>query len=463
MKLLSQHDQAVPLARHPDRTRSLRSRLLDICALLLVLGAALAACDSGTKRQPNAAIAVFHSAPSYGALLFRREERVEATLEYHSASTFVAESDQYDFNVDSQPANASAPVRQATFSQTLNPDTAYYFIMAESAGQIEPIIMTRPKFDATSSSAEVSLVDAAQSLASADVYLTAPGADLSAANPIGAVDFAGDIGPLTVSAGDYTLSLTAAGDPASVLFSSPTQTLAAGEPNVFVVNDGAGEGLAAYTVTRVGGAVTTFTDVNSQTGLRAIVAAADKAARDVILDDQTATPLFAALPFATVPDYATVTPGARKLTITPAGNPGVVELENTPSMLGGRLMTYFVGAGATALEGLAVTDDHRSVVGEAHLRIFNGAGQFDGLQFYVTTIGTDITTVAPTTTLSAPAVANVLTLPPGDYELTIRAPGPTVVAGPDTITVADGGTYSVLAVDGADAASADLVYFDDFN
>lgn len=464
MNLLSQLAHAVPLARHLDRTASLKPRLFDTCAALLALGAILVGCtDGGTKRQPDVFVAAIHAAPSFGPISFLRERRLESTLNYRSGEVFAFEADQYDFNVEVEHPGATERERVATFSQTLSVDTAYYFILAESAGGMEPLIVTRPKPDPNSDDAEVSLVHAAPSLAGTDVYLTAPGADLTAANPIGTVDFSGDIGPLTVAPGDYVLSLTEAGNPANVLLASPTQTFEAGEPNMFVVNDGAGEGVAPYSVTRFGMDVIPFVDANTQAGLRAIVAAPDKAPRDVVLEGAATTPLFAGLPFATVSDYATVAPGTSTLQVTPAGNPGVVELEITQALLVGRLQTLFVAEGETGLDGYVIAEDYRPIDGEAHLRIYNGASQFDVLDFFVVTpAGTDITNLVPTSELGVPGTSAELKLAPGDYELTVRAAGPTVVAGPVAITLADGGRYSLLAVDGADAASADIVYFDDF-
>jgi hypothetical protein len=52
---------------------------------------------------------------------------------------------------------------------------------------------------------------------------------------------------------------------------------------------------------------------------------------------------------------------------------------------------------------------------------------------------------------------------PGSYELVLRENGTTnLIAGPLPITLAAGGLYSVLATNGADATTANIVLFDDF-
>lgn len=441
----------------------MRKRLPHTCAALLALFAALAGCgDGGIKRQPNAAVIAVDVAPNYGSVYFQREQRLEATLEYHGGSKFAFEADQYDFNVGVQPIGATQVQPVASFTQTLRPENAYYFVLAQSAsGKVIPITVTRPKFDAASSDAEVNFVNAASTLANADVFLTAPGDDLLAANPIGSASFGADLGPLTFAPGDYVLSLTEPGNPANVLFTSPTQTLAAGEANLFVV--GPGSGTSTLSMTRAGNVITGFVDANAPAALRAIVVAPDKAARDVIIDNQTATPLFAALPYATVTDYADVTPGGRSIMVTPAGNPGVIEVDETSSLAFGRRHTFFAAGSDTGLASYAYSEDGRSIKDEAHLRILNGANQFDSLTYFVLTPPSDLSASIPVAILNVLGVTPSIPLPPGDYEITMEAPDHTIVFGPTLLTLAGGGNYSVLTIDGADATSADVVYFDDFN
>ena len=51
----------------------------------------------------------------------------------------------------------------------------------------------------------------------------------------------------------------------------------------------------------------------------------------------------------------------------------------------------------------------------------------------------------------------------GDYDLYLRSSwASTVIAGPLRVSLAAGGIYGVLAIDGPDTATAGMVLFDDF-
>jgi hypothetical protein len=66
-------------------------------------------------------------------------------------------------------------------------------------------------------------------------------------------------------------------------------------------------------------------------------------------------------------------------------------------------------------------------------------------------------------TLAAPAIAGYVPAAPLEYDLYLREyASTTLVSGPTRITLAAGGTYGVLAVDGPDTATAEVQLFDDF-
>jgi len=435
-------------------------------AAALVACCALAACDStGRTRGPSTRVAAIHAAPSFGEISFLREERFVTgaeSLSYRSSAVATFEVGQYDFNVDVLRPGAAGPERSLTFSETLQPDTDYFFVITENAGALAPIVAAAPSFDPASGSAQTALVHAAPGFGAVDVYLTAPAANLSAANAIGTAAFMEALAPQTIAAGDYQLSLTEPGNPLNVLFSSPTLALAAGQDEMFVITDGGGEGVVPIHVVRLGGDLATLTDVNAVSAVRAINAASDGQPRDLVVDDDFAAPLFPALPYAEPSADAPTAPGARVLKATPAGNPGVVEGESGAALAPGRAHTVLVTGAAGDLDITTVMEDRRRIAGQASLRIFNGAGQFESLDFFILQPGVEIDTVAPLS-LAAGTFSAAGALPPGDFEITIRlAQTQTAAFGPLTVTVEGGGLYSVLAVNGATPDTADVVLFDDF-
>jgi hypothetical protein len=71
--------------------------------------------------------------------------------------------------------------------------------------------------------------------------------------------------------------------------------------------------------------------------------------------------------------------------------------------------------------------------------------------------------VQPLTTLAAPGITSLFTLPEGDFEVVLRQPGTeTVLAGPLPIRVDAGGIYALLAIDGAGEEAVEIVLLEDF-
>jgi hypothetical protein len=452
------------LTAHFDRITNRLMRSLTLISTLLCAITLTGCGGEGRTRGPATGVTAVHAAPSYPQIGFLREERVAAALDYRSASTSFFEVGQYDFNLEILPPGQGGSQRLLSFSETLQPETDYLFIIAEEGGLLVPLIITKARFDLAATNSEVALVHAAPATPPVDVYFTAPGANLSAANPLGSAAFKQNVAPQVFAAGDYQLSLTELGNPLNVLFASPTMTLLAGQWNFFVVTDGAGEGTAPIGVVRVtenGSAV--LIDVNVLSALRVINAATDAQARDVFLDGDFSTPFAAAAAYGAPTDFASLARGNHTLAATPAGNPGVVEGQETPAIFPGRMYSTLITGTAGALKLSSSIEDRRRITGEAHLRIVNGATQFTSLDFLVLPVGTPVTGFSPFARVDAGIAIATTPLAPGDYELTLRVTGSNTIAiGPLPITLAGAGIYSVLALNGATSTTADVVLFDDF-
>lgn len=431
---------------------------------LLTFCCAIAACDSeGRTRGPSTNVLVVHAAPTFPLISFLREERTSADLTYRTASQLSFETGQYDFNLDTVAPGAAAPTRRATFSETLAADTDHLFVITESPpGTLETLIVTQPTFGTAAADAQVTIVHAAPSFQAADFYLTAPGADLPAANPVGSAAFTQNVAAQTFAPGDYEIALTEPGNPLDVLFRSPAGALAAGQSVLFVVTDGAGEGTVPVNVARISGEISVLTDVNAPAGIRAINAADDTLPRDLVADEDFATPLFASLPYADDSAYVPLAPGAVDFTVTPAGNPGVIEGEATSTIVRGRAYTTLISGAPGELDVTTTLEDRRRLADRARLRLFNGAGRFASLELFLLPPGTDIGGFSPLTLASSESVP-IDSIPPGDIELTVRtADTDTVALGPQTLTVEAGGLYGVIVVNGPTADTVEAVLIDDF-
>jgi hypothetical protein len=433
--------------------------------LILLASIVLSGCDQGRERPPSVSVRVANAAPSFSAIAFTREQaqREASEVGYRGAAgAFTYDQDQYDFHFDFLLPGATTAERRS-FSKEIVAEMQYMFVAAEVGGLVEPVILEYPALANTDTQAQIVALHAGTSLPAMDLYVEPAGTTVATAIPKASLAFGQSFAPLLIAPGSYELTLTEPGNSANVLLASSTFTLTAAASTVFIVVDGADEGIAPLRVMLLQDTVGSLIDKNSQSGLRVINGATDTGARDVALNGQFTPPLYPAVPFATRSAFELVPPGDNTVDVTPAGNPGVLELTQTITVAAGAKQTLLFTGDAGTLTHLLVADDERRVAAQAKVRFLNLARQFTQVDFLIVEVGADATSLAPTSTLPVPGGTPLTGLPPGSYELVLRENGTTnLIAGPLPITLAAGGLYSVLATNGADAATANIVLLDDF-
>jgi hypothetical protein len=412
---------------------------------------ALAGCGGGRERPPSTEVTVIHAAPSYPDLSFLRSQRLEASNAYSQATTLTFDSDTYTFNIEATFLAGSEPTRLESFSYDVTSEERYLVVLAEVAGAIKPLVLAQPYFDVDSTSTEFRFVNAVENLPEADIYLEPPGTDITTAVARNSLGFLEDVPPATTAPGDYEITLTAPGDPSTVLFRSTSITFTAGDSLRFVIVDGAEKGTAPLYIVAISPASETsaiLVDPSLPASVRAINAAADRLPRDLYVNDDFSAPLIGGLEFGAVSPDTTLEPGEVNITLTPAGNPSAIEFENPSNLFGSVRYDILIGGHSGETAALYVTEDFRSLSGVARFRLLNGVNSHDNLQVFLAEPGTDVTTAVPQFVLTSPNWSDRTSFGPGDYELTLRDPdSATVVYGPAPISLAAGGVYTIVAID----------------
>ncbi len=441
-------------------------RLSALCTLACAV-LALAGCDSGGREAPpKVNVRIANAAPGFAVLNFRREQdsnpERSPNLGFKNTADFIYDADTYDFFVTARSLDLNVPVRSWTFAPTLEPDLGYTFVLTEAAGEVVPVVLSYPA--APAADAQIVGLHAAIGLPALDLYLERPGVGIAGATPRGTFGAQAQIAPLTLASGEYEVTLTAAGDPANVLLTTTTITLPAGATSVLVVVPEGGQGPQPLSLLLAQPAATSVLyHRNANAELRVINAAEDRAPRDVAINNEFAPPLFSAVAFAAPSEYAPTPVGSQPIAVTPAGNPGVLELNQTYNgIVDQRTTLLFAGPAGTLAFGFGA-DDGRRIHKEARLRFMNGATQFTGVDFVLTIPDASPDGVDALRTLAAPGIAQASALAPGDYDLYLRQTGTsTLLYGPTRITVAEEGLYEVLAVNGPDATTASVAFLGDF-
>jgi hypothetical protein len=432
------------------------------CGFILA-ALALTGCDEGRTRPPQTSARVVNVAPGFAEVQFRRERVSPELLAFKTVQNFTWDVDTYDFYVLERSLGTGAG-REWTISRQLSADVdSYTFVLADNHGEIQFIVIENPPSSTTQT--QVAAVHAGVDLPAMDIYLAAPGTGIAGTAPYGTIAPLAQLPAANLPPGDYEIWLTAAGNPADVLFASPAISLTAGLATLIVTPE-AGATTANFSVVVLQTFPTTVYDRSVIAQLRVINGATDAAPRDFAINREFSPPLFGNIPFATPTAYATVPIAIdQPINVTPVGNPGVLELDQLFATFPTQRWTLLFAGDAGTLTHTLALDDNRSIHGEAKIQFLDVATQVLYLSFVVVPPGADNPNLFPAVAaLTSPGISDYVPLPPGDWDLYLYSSVTGErVGGPTRVSLAAGGVYSAMAVNGADTSTAAFVLLDGFN
>lgn len=430
---------------------------------LLVAATGLAACNDSGPAQ----LRVMHASPDAPEVdVLAGNTRVASGLDYGEATAQI-ELDAGVVTLAVQgllPGGTTATVI-GPVDVDLEKDTLYTVLAVGDVANIEPLVITQPRQRVPQDSTRVRVVHAAPDAPAVDVYLTGPDANLMASAPVGSFAFKEAIGPVVVSAGDYRVRVTLAGDPGTIVFDSGTVPLAGGADLVIAAIENTDTGPSPIQLVVSDGTLgARVYSTGTPADLRVVHASADAPPVDVVANDNFSTPLVSNLAFPQATGFVSVPAATYNVKVAAAGTTtDVIDADLTlqPAV---RYSVLAVGALAD-IEPLVATDDARRIATAAKLRVIHGAPTAASVDIYVTAPGATITTLNPTLA-GVPFKANTgfLQLPAGSYSVTVTPTGTkTAAIGPIDITLNAGGIYTAVARDPvAPGVDFGLILLDDF-
>jgi hypothetical protein len=428
-------------------------------ALLLSLTFSMLGCDSAREAPPDVTVVASNAAPSFSTVAFLRVERAEASLSYRQFGRFRFDAHEYKFHLETLRLDGTAG-REFSMTREIDESNDYIFVFNERTGDLAIDVFEFPVLATGSATSQYVVLHTAATLGPVDVFLAAPGADLATVAPIASLARGEQLPMQSVTGGTYEFSLTAQGDPTTVLMRSSSVVVASGLNLAFLLVDPDGlESTSALVVSSAGTSVALL-DQNVQSSMRVINAVADRNGIDVLIDAVT-TPLITNLAYgAPSPDFP-IAPGNREITVTPTGNAGVtlVDEQALTFTIASRYLLLVHGESGSVFAYPSL-DSRRPLPDRAQIRYINGTSDFSPLDFALTRTAFDRRALL----VPADPLRN-FDFPPDDYQLTVRNPSSdAVLAGPIPVTLAAGGVYSVLATDHAtNSNQVELTLFDDFN
>ena len=286
-------------------------------ALLLFLAACNDSNNNPPPATPTSRVQVLHASPDAPAVNVSIGSTNISGVDYKSGTAaLVVKAGTLTVKVDGIVPGGTATVIGPVDVNFME-KKLYSILAIGDVAKIHPLILEQPDTAVASGSVRLRLVHAAPMAPRVDVYLTAPGAALSSAAPVGSFSFGEDLGPVEVAAGSYQVRVTAAGNAAAVVFDSGTIDLASSRSLLIaaVQNTAIGTAPISLVVQDVNGA-TQILDVATPAALRVVHASPNAPAVDVVVNDNFASPLVSHLSFPEFTPFVNVAPATYNVKVT---------------------------------------------------------------------------------------------------------------------------------------------------
>ena len=417
---------------------------------------------------------VYHASPDAPAVnVLLNGEVALAGVDYaQSSGAIQVMSGNHTVQIDALLADGSSLTVLEATELTLSQDTEYNVVAIGKAallgsGEVNAFgsqIVGRNALQPEG--ARIQVMHASPDAPEVDVYITAPGADLSSAMPFADnVSYTMATAAVEVDAGDYQIRITSPTDPSAVFFDSGTVNLPGGADwfAAAITNTGVGESPVDVLVD-TGSTSLVVKDVNTGVALRVIHTISDAPGVDVWVNGiapAADSPLYD-LPYQGSTEYLGLATGEYSFTVSVNGSDPVVVVEALA--LSGELMAaqaysaLAIGHLGDSTDNdkllLVVDENTRRIATEAKLRVIHASTLAGNVDIYLsadTTISDDDIQLAD---IPYEADTGPLSLMAGMAYVIVTATGDTAPAiGPVALPLAAGSLTTLVALNDPNSAS----------
>lgn len=435
----------------------------------IIVAFAIGACGSDSSlpvATGKASIRMINAIPTSPEIGFLIEERALDAVRYKSNSSPESWDDlEYTFNFEINRPFENELTRIASQFLDVTREIEYTFLVRGSldAAVVDVWQIPERSFSGSETIFEMRVGNAADALGLVDVYVGLEGVDPVLGAQVASLAPGEVSAPTDIEEDVYVVTITAAGDPANILFQSVPTRILANQSVIVTAFAGDANDTAPVTVRLFNqlGASSAVTDARFPPTARLIHATSDLGTSDVYDDAALQNRIVADLAFGDITGDIDVAVGEVPITATAPGNVGAILLEDTLTTFAGSRLNYYLTVLSDEVVGSQVFVDRRPVETIARLTFFHSAINHEFVDLYVVDAGTTIDDVFPrlitaTYGLQAPEIR----LDAGSYEIYVTTAGEkTILDGPVSLEVALGDVFEAVLLDRVDPSLAEFKLF----
>jgi hypothetical protein len=214
--------------------------ILAFCALLLTLGCSSGGSSSGTRLR------VMHASPDESSLDVLIDTKMQGNPISYGTNTGYLSISSGSRHIQLEPIGTTNPVIDQTINFAANTDST--MLALNFAANISTLLLTDDNSAPTTNDFKLRLVNAAPIMGPVDIYVVAPGTDLTNVAPnVTSLAFSNASSYLSLPNGTYEIFFTLPGTVAS-LIDTGSITYATGQVRTIVALDNQGAGFTSVTL-----------------------------------------------------------------------------------------------------------------------------------------------------------------------------------------------------------------------
>lgn len=447
------------------RLRTLGLACVGVAAAVLLSGCAETQRPGATGKGSVRGINAIVDSPE---LQFRAEERSQGAINFRGTLGFRDWDDlEYTFNFDLLTPGTNDSQRIA--SQLIDVEVDRQYTIALTGTFDNPAILTwdeaKREWTGTETVFEADVVHLSPLTGQVDVYFALEGTAPVAGNEIGTLSFGERLPYRELPEGDYEITLTAPGDPSTILYASTaTRQVPARRVTVALFDpDRSVTAPVSVNVILPDGVAVLPSDRNSPAQLRLLNTLFGGPDVDGYFDGDFSSAEFPDVGFAEMSVYTDLLETITTLTVTESGAPANVLVEDDLQTINNTLRTVAVYRDAGEVMIKPYLDDGRALATFPIMRITNFSDNVELIDIYEQEAGTVIdATVFPSFGASAISLTTgYFATRAGMREVTLTARGEkTPIAAPVVLDLVNGQIVDLIIVDTADPATVETRVLD---